>query len=186
MELENPYAPPKAELHESPRQPERTDGWRDGSMLVVPKGAELPDRCLKCNAPAQGYRFVRNLSWLNPLWFVLFLMSPLIYIIVYFILRKRGRVAAGLCQRHRKLRRRAIAIGWLTELAGIAVILIPLAFSTWNPTIPVIGGIVLLLVGFVGGRIGAQVLIPKRINKEFIWLDKVSRELLAEYPAWPA
>lgn len=184
MDLENPYAPPMAELDNTPRLATAGDGWRDGSLLVVPKGAELPDRCLKCNAPAQGYRFVRTLSWLSPVWIIL-LLSPLLYIIVYLILRKRGRVAAGLCQRHRKLRGRAIVIGWLTAFAGIASILASGAVPNQYAGIPIVAGIVLLLAGIIGERIGSQVLVAKRINKEFIWLRNVSPDLLASYPAWP-
>ena len=186
MEHDNPYAPPMADLDNSPRLAEISDGWRDGDLLVVPKGAELPDHCLKCNAPAQGYRFKRTLYWLHPTWFILFLMSPLIYILVYLIIRKKGKATAGLCVLHRKRRRRAILLGWLTSLAGI-----PTAFAaSFVPdpyqAVPIIAGLVLLFAGVIGGMIGSQVLIPKRIDKQFIWLNKVSPDLLAEYPPWPA
>src|SRR5262249_29712640 len=35
--------------------------WRDGSLLVMQKGATLPNRCLKCNAPGDGQWVTRTL-----------------------------------------------------------------------------------------------------------------------------
>lgn len=34
--------------------------WRYGNMLVVQSGAVLPDRCIRCNAPAEGLRLRRQ------------------------------------------------------------------------------------------------------------------------------
>src|SRR5438045_334031 len=41
--------------------------WRDGKTLVMMKEAFLPDRCVKCNGPANGYRLRRRLSWHEPI-----------------------------------------------------------------------------------------------------------------------
>jgi len=73
MDDENPYAAPKAEVLVKDRQLHSSgDAWRHGKMLEVRKGAELPDRCLKCAAPARGHRFSRSLSWHKPIWFLTF------------------------------------------------------------------------------------------------------------------
>ena len=45
----NPYAPPQAVRSANPG----VQCWRAGKMLVVPTGASLPHRCVKCNAPAR-------------------------------------------------------------------------------------------------------------------------------------
>jgi hypothetical protein len=77
---DNPYAAPKADVLVKDRHLDSSsDAWRDGKMLVVRKGAELPDRCLKCAAPARGYRFSRSLSWHKPVWALTFLISPILY-----------------------------------------------------------------------------------------------------------
>ncbi len=186
MEYDNPYAPPMADLDSSASLTEVTDGWRDGTLLVVPKGAELPDRCLKCNAPAHGYRFKRTLYWLQPAWFILFLMSPPIYIVVYLIVRKKGKATAGLCLTHRKRRVLAILIGWLTSLAGIPTAFLAMFVPDHYRPIPLIAGVVLMVAGLSVGMIGSLVLIPKRIDKRFIWLNKVSPDLLESYPPWRA
>ncbi len=50
----NPHAAPETEISLGPRAPDDVGAWRDGPLLVMIKGAELPDRCLKCNQPADG------------------------------------------------------------------------------------------------------------------------------------
>jgi hypothetical protein len=182
---DNPYAAPKAEVLSPDRHLESPgEAWREGNMLVVRKGAELPDRCLKCNAPAEGFRFSRLLSWHRPIWFVLFLISPAIYVLVYFLIRWRGRVTVGLCPRHREIRAWAIGLGWLAALVGLgsifAISVIPDALI---PLAILIGG-TLMLAGLIGGVLGSQVLVTKRIDKHFIWLRNVSLLYLTQFPDW--
>jgi hypothetical protein len=193
LDDDNPYAAPKAEVLVKDRHLDSTsDVWRHGKMLVVRKGAELPDRCLKCAAPARGYRFSRSLSWHRPIWFVLFFFNWLLYLIVYFFVRWRARVTVGLCPRHRRNRARAIALGWLAALAGVGSIIAVGMFSdtgqvsrSFQP-IALIAGVVLFFGGIIGGAVGSQVLVPKRIDKHFVWLSKVSPEYLATLPDWNA
>ena len=75
----NPYAPPQAEIVDRNLiLGEKGDLWRDGKLLLIRKGAELPDRCLKCNEPAEGYRLKRTLSWHPPGWYLLVLLNLII------------------------------------------------------------------------------------------------------------
>ena len=37
--------------------------WRSGNLLVMRKGAQLPDRCVKTNQPAYGKRLKLLLQW---------------------------------------------------------------------------------------------------------------------------
>ncbi len=104
MEEENPYAPPKSTVLTDELGvgvPIRVEPRIDGKLLVVRNGAELPDRCLKCNEPADGYRFSRSLSWHRPAWFILVLVSLWLYFLVYFFVRWKAKVTVGLCPRHR-------------------------------------------------------------------------------------
>jgi hypothetical protein len=80
----------------------------------------------------------------------------------------------GLCPRHRRNRARAIALGWLAALAGLGSIIAGGMVSDSLEPIALIGGIVLLLVGMICGAVGSQVLVPRRIDKHFVWLSKVS------------
>jgi hypothetical protein len=66
--------------------------WRDQSKMVASKGANLPERCVKCKAPATGARLKKTLSWHHPLIFILAFVALLIYLIVaiiYFVVAVR-------------------------------------------------------------------------------------------------
>lgn len=184
---ENPYAPPRDDVSWAEfeaGQPNKA--WRNRETLVVCKGAELPDRCLKCNAPAAGYRFRRDLAWLHPNWVLVFLISPILYVLVYLILRKRGTVTVGVCARHREIRTRAILWGCGLSLAGLGSVIATAGVPENLVPFSVLGGIVLLLVGLITGAFGSRILVPKRIDKHFIHLTKVSPDYLATWPEWRA
>ena len=65
MSTHNPYAPPQSEI-EPP-----LSGWvgtyRDGKLVRMVVGGRLPDRCVRCNALARGYRIDRVL-YSRPAW----------------------------------------------------------------------------------------------------------------------
>ena len=191
-DLDNPYAPPKSVSVKQDRQLDSPDeAWRHGIILVTRKGAELADRCIKCNAPAGGQRFSRNLSWHPQGWYLLILIHLFVYLLAYLFIRWQGKITVGLCEQHRRKRNQAILWGWLASLAGIGVFIATMMYSdsqrlNSNPLVPIgiIGGLVLLLGGLIGGMIGSQVLVPIRIDKNFIWLKKVSPDYLAELPDW--
>ena len=192
---DNPYAAPKAEiLGKDTHFESAADAWRDRELLVVRKGAELTDRCLKCAAPTKGYRdqFSRMLSWHKPAWAALILVNWLLYLIVYFIVRWQGRVTVSLCPLHRKKRRRAITWGWLAALSGIGTIIAAVEsldsqrISDFYFGIGMAAGFVLILGGLIGGMLGSRVLVPKRMDRNFIWLSKVSPDYLAALPDWNA
>ena len=172
----NPYEAPKSEV--APR-PAHADGdwgvWRAGPLLVMLKDAELPDRCVKCNAPAEGRRLRRNLSWHPPAWYLLLLFNILIYVIVALIIRKTARIEVGLCADHRSRRRRAIAVGWISSLAGLGLIIAGAgAENGWLALF----GVAALLFGLIFGIVGAQPVVPARIDDHYVWLKKVHPDYL--------
>ncbi|MBV8555365.1 MAG: hypothetical protein JO116_07360 [Planctomycetaceae bacterium] len=182
----NPYAPPRADVSFG-RTPAGDDAgvWKSGKLLVMTKDAALPDRCVRCNQPADGLRLRRNLSWHPAAWFLLLAISPLLYIIVALIVRKTAKIEVGLCEEHRARRRRAITMGWLVSLAGIALMLgLGVAVPDQYTGMGILIGVVILFIGILYGVIGAQVTPPKRIDKRFVWLSRVSPDYLAQLPAW--
>ena len=96
---------------------------RSGKVLVAAKGAAFPDRCVKCNAPVNGFRLKRNLYWYPPYVLLLIVLSLLIGLIVAMIVRKNARVEIGLCELHRSKRVRSMVIGALVTFAGLASLL---------------------------------------------------------------
>jgi hypothetical protein len=187
----NPYAAPLTDLN-VPRDPSEIGVWRDGAFLVMSKGAELPDRCLRCNEPAEGWRLKRKLGWHPPLYYALIIFNILIYAIVAMIVRKTAVVRVPLCARHRGRRRKMIAWGWALGLLGpLAMIAGPLGSSNLGPGLNdgisvasvVLGGL-MLLVGLILAIVASQVASPEKIDKTHVWLQKVSPELLDSLPSW--
>ena len=72
--------------------------------------------------------------------------------------------------------------GWLTALAGFGSFAVAGFVPDRMIALPIIAGAVLSVGGLIGGMLGSRILIPKRINKHFIWLGKVSPEYLATFP----
>ncbi len=152
----NPYAPPQAALDTR----EGTDCWRDGKELVVPAGAELPHRCVKCDAPAVMDR-PRTFTWHSPGWYVLLFVAVLVYIIVALIVRKKVRISLGLCEAHRQRRStlNKTAVGILA-LAGATL------FGAISYENSVLGWTTaaLLAVGIVVAIVAATTLSAARIS----------------------
>jgi F0F1-type ATP synthase assembly protein I len=185
----NPYAPPQHDVVLEAMLAEPGGGvWREGKLLVMHKGAVLPDRCVKCNQPAGGGRLKRSLSWHHPALYFLILASIWIYIIVALIVRHTAKIQIGICERHRRKRRNAIATSWLLVVGGLTGIILGGFLSDragptpWFVPTLLIGGV----FAFIGGLIYAVVVVPPvaphKIDKEYVWLKKVDPSYLAELP----
>ncbi|HZQ91360.1 MAG TPA: hypothetical protein VFA60_06180 [Terriglobales bacterium] len=82
----------------------------EGDELRVPQGATLPNFCVKCGAPGTK-PLDKNFFWHNKWLFLLILISPIIYIIVALIVRKKMHLVVPLCDQHSAARKRNIWIG---------------------------------------------------------------------------
>jgi hypothetical protein len=156
--------------------------WRDKSVLVVSKGASLPDRCVKCNSPAYGVRLKRKLSWHHPALYILIFIALLVYLIVAMILRKTATVEIGLCEQHAAKRRKAVVVTWLLVLVGVLGIVGSIVAE--DGTYALIG-FLLLIAGIIYGIVVARVVAPSRIDDRFVWLKGVNKDYLNALPAWP-
>jgi hypothetical protein len=178
----NPYAAPETDAKASYSPNDREPGgiWRDGSILVMDKQARLPDRCVKCDEPTGG-RLLRKLSWHHPSLYALAII-PIIYFIVYLCVRETARIDIGLCEDHRRGRRKAIVVAWGMSLSGIGVFICGIVIAT--PWLSQIGS-TLFLIGFIYGIARAQVVSPERIDRRFARLKQVHPDFLARFPYWP-
>lgn len=179
----NPYAAPKADLHAPRLAGDGMEIWRDNKVLVMTKGAVLPDRCLKCNAPAEGYRLRRKLSWHPSAYYLIILINLILYVIVALIVRYTAKAEFPLCPIHRRRRRWGIINGWLLALLGFAT-LFGGAVDNDHAGYYVFGGLVLVVAGLVYGLVRSQIPRPSKIDKSFVWLKGVSPRFLAELPNW--
>ncbi len=155
--------------------------WRQGRTLVMRRDAELPGRCVKCNAPINGAKLSRNLYWHHPGLYLLIFLNLLIYVLVAVFVRQRAKIALGLCEKHRSRRVKAISLAWSLVLLG--VLFVVAAFGKENGWLG-LTGVVLVLTGAVYGSVRGRVVTPRRIDKEHVWLNGVCVEYLDGLPDW--
>jgi hypothetical protein len=137
--------------------------FRDGKRLVARKDAVLPDRCVKCNAPAEGFRVKMKL---HP-----------------------TTLEFGLCPIHQKRRRMwrlaASALSWggwacmVSSCSPISAAKIGLG----NVLSPSHGLLLLLASGVVSS--GGHVFKVTRTTKKRVFLTELHPDYLAEFPEWP-
>jgi len=164
-----------------PPPPNFGEVWQKGSTLVFNKNAVLPYRCVKCNGPADSW-LKRKLSWHHPALYFLIFAGLLVYVIIAAILSKRATVDIGLCNDHRSKRRSGIILGLLMLIAGIFVAIIGFASEY---TIVGIVGLVLVPVGIVWMIVAARLVVVKKIDDRFVWLNGINRDYLAALPSYP-
>ena len=191
----NPYAPPQSNLQSAVETPQGMFGmvngtgvWRTGDLLVMQKGANLPNRCLVCNQPA-SVQFPKKMYWHSPWIYLLLIPSILIYAIVAMIARKKADVVLPLCTEHSDKRKRATTIGSLLIVFGLVAMFgsCTQAGEGSGDTFAMILGIgtLVLFVGLIVLAVGSNLIVPKKIDDYYVWLRKVSASYLATLPPAP-
>jgi hypothetical protein len=158
--------------------------WRANKQLVTRSETPLPDRCVKCNAPANGFKMKRVLYWQHSAYYLLLLLNILILIIVVLIVRKKAILNVGVCEQHRAKRRLIITISWLGALGGLALAIIGGAAlnSGWAVFI---GCVVFLASAIYGGLKGplvsaAKIKDGKRLSRDLL-LTSCGRDRMAGF-----
>ena len=188
----NPYAAPLSEPGLDAQIIQPTGGiWREANTLVLWKDAVLPDRCVRCNAPANGRRLVRKLYWHEPaiylilvLMFLCGLIGAIVYAVVAMIVRKKAVVAIGLCDRHYARRVHSIIAWWLITLACAGLLWYGLRSVDRNAWAIVAAVFIFLGNLFFAVAISRPV-VPARIDDHYVWLKKIHPDYLAEFPWLP-
>jgi hypothetical protein len=155
--------------------------WRYKKQLVTRSETPLPDRCVCCNQPANGYKLKRRLTWHSPVFYLLILLNLLIYVIVALCVRKKALLYVGLCETHRKQRGLFMAVGWLGLLGGIILLIAGLAGSS---ALAALTGIVMVIAGIVAFVAKVQVVSAAKIDKDLAWVKGAGAAYLAEFPEW--
>ena len=169
-------------LSEGVAVPSSAGLWRAGTKIVTVSETTFPDRCIKCNAPANGYRLKRVLYWQHPAYYLLLLCNLLILLIVVLIVRKKATLHIGVCEKHRAQRKQDLIIGWSGALGGIGMLIASaVAQSGWLA----FAGFVVMLFGLIWGGIRAPLVTASKITKENVWIRGAKREFLDTLPEWP-
>jgi hypothetical protein len=171
----NPYAPPQ-----SPSVQVVSDHcWRDGKMLVVPIGNQLPPRCVKCNAPAKLDK-PRAFAWHHPGWYVLIPLNLLVYAVAATLVQKRAKIALGLCAAHRARRRK-----FTLAAVGLLLLAIGAMYFALEGEDALFGSLSVLffLAGLIVAIVGSRALTASRISKEQARLKGAGPAFLDSLPS---
>lgn len=191
MANENPYASPQADIAPEPfyaNVPRTSQGmWANGNILVMHKDAQLPNYCVKSGVPAVQ-RLTRKLSWHHPAIALSIFLGLLVYVILALVLTKRATIHVPLSDEWFARRRNAILTGWLVAFAGLAsfvgAFFLPEGIQEDLAPWCVMGGIVLMIGGWVYGAMRSRIVWPSKIDDQYVYLKGVNKSLLAELPQW--
>lgn len=154
--------------------------WRKRYEVVLGKDVSFPDRCVCCNEPANGFKLKRDLSWHPPAYYIL-AISPIIYVIVAMIVRKKATIYIGLCEMHRSARKRTILIASLAAILGLLLfILAAVVESGWL----VLAGLILLFGGGIFGAVKGPIVSSTRIDNNLIIFKGAGQPFLNTLPEW--
>jgi len=153
--------------------------WREGKKLVTRSETPFPDRCIKCNAPANGFKLKRVLYWQHPAYYLLLLCNLLVLLIVVLIVRKKAVLHIGLCEAHRKQRTLGIIICTTGIFGGIGLIVGgAIAESGWL----LLAGISAFFFGVIWWIVKGQTINATKIDKDTVWVSGVGPAFLNELP----
>lgn len=156
--------------------------WRQKNMLVMHKNATLPDRCVKCNRPANGRKLTKKFMWHHPAWFLFIFAGILIYLIVALIVRKPVTLYLGLCDEHFSKRRTAIWASWGVLALSVGLIIFGAANNL--PALFLIG-ILLIFVAAIYGALSANVIAIQKVDDHYVWLKRINKDYLMMLPELP-
>ena len=164
-----------------PTGPHAISAWREGKRVVTHDQVALPSRCLKCNRPVDGAPMKRKLYWHYPLFYLVLFISPIIYIILAIIVRRRASIDVYICAEHARRRRNFIIAAWSITAVGIVTIVGGIAAQMgWVAGL----GFLLIVVAIGVGLFGASICRATRIKDKTVWLSGASREFLESLHPW--
>lgn len=159
-----------------------------GRLLVMEKWATLPPVCIKTGEPTDRV-LKQRMTWHSPLYYLLVLASPLIYLVVALVIRKTATVHIPLA-RHRITRRRLwIATGFLGFFASVGLFVFGLSLmDLHNETagsITLLIAILVFLLSLVVPSFASRVASPAKITEHLVVIRGASPEYLSGLPEWP-
>ena len=159
----NPYGVPAAKLEFSGADAMSAKGcWRIGKdVLFVSRSGDLPDRCVKCNGPAQRPTKERKFYWHSSWLYLLILLHLFVYVIAAMIVRKKVILSPGLCVQHSQKRRNLLLGAWGGFGAGLVTSFVAIGNGS------IVTAVICFLVGLVGAIVAimlARIVLPVGID----------------------
>ncbi len=149
----------------------------EDKYLVVTSGTALPSFCVKTNRAVQPQDIQqRRLSWCPPIVGLLILLSGLLLILIYFIVRKHCTISFGLSPDIRKKYRNRRVF----KVIAVILLFFALPFTAAIDNIAVVITVfILFLVAVVSLFIGNSPLAITKHRKGEFWISGCSKEFLA-------
>lgn len=160
--------------------------WRDGKILVVGKGAPLPELCFKCGGTPTKH-LNRKLTWHHPAIYLTILVNLIVYVIVALIVRKTEKVRIPVCAACNGRRLRNNVIGTLVFLLSVVLLGYGVSSSGTGSdysTAFLLSGTLLILFSLLLA-FSFQFATARKINDRFVWINKAGKNLLDTLPQWP-
>jgi len=155
--------------------------WRDKNTVVLRRKDTLfPDRCIRCNADAEGFKLKREVWWHPPVYYAL-AICPVIYVVVVYLIRTKAVLHVGLCESHRAERKRTIFIATIASVSGLVLLL--LAAFIENGWLA-LAGLFLLVGAGIYGALKAAVVTATKIDNEFIFFKGAGKPFLKALQPW--
>lgn len=192
----NPYATPEAEVDHTP------EGalWREGRLIVVKRGESLPERCVKCNQPAEGSSFRPRLfyyrwpiviaivvSAMAAAWLLTIFLVPFGVVVAIAAVavapalgRKSTRVEYRLCAVHRRKR---LVLGVSALICLIGGFWLFFMGLTGNTGAVSAAGLVVFITAFVLALLRSQPLKLNLMEDKLVYLKGAGEQFLASLPA---
>lgn len=175
-DFDNPYAAPSAKPGHGLAPEASGPLMIMGKDLLVPDGTTLPPLCVKTGQPVHDPAIVKKF-YSAPNWVILtVLISPLLLLILYYIFRRKAKIAYYLDGEVRSRARNASLICGLVILAAIGAFV---AAGALEEAWPILIGLALLLI--VAPAIyftSIRTVYSHRVENGYVWLRGVPPQVL--------
>lgn len=158
MTTDNPYRAPES----LSSRPDLSQCYREGKYVFVPKGQDLPPRCIICNAEADLPIKKRTMYWHSPGYYLIILLNIILYALVAMFARSKAKVSPGYCKVHKAARRKRIALFMVPSILLLVGGFIAAATAdSIMGALALIVSVLLMVISAIANRI----LVPVRIDK---------------------
>ena len=149
--------------------------------MVMAEDAELPDRCVKTDRPADGEWADLRLQWHHPALYLVLLVNLIVYFIVAYFASTRVVVHVGITLPVLASAQRARRLTWALLLAGLALCVVAATTSLLLLLGP---GVALMVVSIPVFFVRGRLIWATRIEHGYVWIAGVHPDYLARLPEW--
>ena len=172
--MENPYKPPISSL-KSERQDSQFS--RHGRYVVMDPESKWPSRCFKCNKATESKKKT-VLTYINPWIYLSILITPLITLVLYLILRKRFKADLPLCSAHIKRRKYFLFFQW--SMLILFIVSLFSAISAGSDALAILT-IISFLIVFISSLFG-RLAFAAKYKEELLWITGSSKKFRNSLP----